>query len=322
MRDADWLDYLPSPAWVVQAEGRILQQNMLTSAWPKQVLETAEIQGYIARCLAEQRVVRAHEVLLGATALRLLTIAPMPENCALLLAEMHDTQGDLQPTSALRTAGALAAMLAHEVKNPLSSIRGAAQLLAQDNQNAEQNSLYELMLHEVDRARDVIDQFEFFASPVALTLEQCNIHESLRYVAQLLQNGLAPNVRVEEQYDPSLPPVLARKEWCVQAMLNLVKNAAESLVEAGTPSPRILLTSRYRRGPMPVCVTVEDNGPGISPFARERLFEPVESGKQGGRGLGLPIVKKIMQDFGGSADYTESALGGACFRLWFVASVD
>jgi len=223
---------------------------------------------------------------------------------------------------AMRAAGVMAAMLAHEVKNPLSGIRGAAQLL-RDEGSAEHRQLTELICLETDRIRDLLDQVEIFADGAPTVRLPINIHEVLQYVIQVAAAGFARHVTFKERYDPSLPMVSGRRELLVQLFLNLVKNAAEAMT--GQPDATITLTTSYRSGfsiqgdqrmALPIIVTVGDNGPGIPDAIRARLFEPFVSSKEAGRGLGLAIVAKIAADLGALVELDKEYDGGTKFIVW------
>lgn len=216
-----------------------------------------------------------------------------------------------------RTAGIMAAMLAHEVKNPLSGIRGAAQFL-KDEIASEHTSLIELICNETDRIRDLVNQVEIFSSG-APERQSLNIHEVLQYVLSVARAGFGRHVIFHEYYDPSLPEVSGNRELLIQLFLNVVKNAAEALEHQ--PEASIAITTAYRSGyrirnehsekplSLPIMVSIEDNGPGIDEAIRERLFEPFISSKEDGRGLGLAIVAKIAADLGAVVELGESKTG-------------
>lgn len=225
---------------------------------------------------------------------------------------------------ATRTAGVMAAMLAHEVKNPLSGIRGAAQLM-RGEVATEHEPLISLICSEVDRVRDLLAQVEVFAGGVPGPLSPVNIHEVLQYVISIAKTGFAQHVTFREKYDPSLPPVLGHRDMMIQLFLNLVKNAAEALKDV--PGAAITLTTAYRSGQrvrlgtegekqsLPILVGVEDNGHGIPESIRARLFEPFMTSKEGGSGLGLAIVAKLASDLGALAELDEQHTSGTRFLI-------
>ena len=209
--------------------------------------------------------------------------------------------------SAARSVTAMAAMLAHEVKNPLSGIRGAAQLL-EHGADPGDRELTRLICEEADRIVALVDRMEMFSDVRPLERAPVNIHEVLEHVRKLAQSGFARHLRFIERYDPSLPPVYGNRDLLVQVLLNLVKNAAEAApVEGG----EIVLSTRYRQGvrlavpgvgtrvELPLEIGIQDNGPGIPEDLRDHLFDPFVTTKVGGKGLGLALVAKIVGDHGG-----------------------
>ncbi|MCG8695358.1 MAG: ATP-binding protein, partial [Minwuiales bacterium] len=214
-----------------------------------------------------------------------------------------------------------AAMLAHEVKNPLSGIRGAAQLLEQ-NAPAEDRPLTHLIRDEADRICALVDRMEVFSDGGPVDRKPINIHLVLDRVRQLAQAGFGRHVRFIEHYDPSLPPVHGNRDQLVQVFLNLVKNAAEAAPESGG---EIRLSTAYRHGVrlaipgskdrvrLALEVSVADNGPGVPEDLRPYLFDPFVTTRAGGTGLGLALVAKIIGDHGGIVE-ADNARRGAVFR--------
>jgi two-component system nitrogen regulation sensor histidine kinase GlnL len=211
--------------------------------------------------------------------------------------------------AAARTVSGMAAVLAHEIKNPLSGIRGAAQLL-EPGLSDEDRALSQLICAETDRIRNLVDRMEVFGDERPLTKEPVNIHDVLNHVRRLAETGFARGIRFVEDYDPSLPFVPGNRDKLVQAFLNLVKNAAESADHG-----RIILTTKFRPGvrlsvpgsnsrvSLPLLIQVEDNGNGVPEHLRPHLFDPFVTTKHNGTGLGLALVGKIIGDHGGIIEY-------------------
>ncbi len=209
--------------------------------------------------------------------------------------------------NAARSITAMAAMLAHEVKNPLSGIRGAAQLLEQEA-DASDRELTQLICGETDRIVALVDRMEMFSDDRPLKREPVNIHEVLDHVRRLALSGFARHIDFREQYDPSLPAVYGNRDLLTQALLNLVKNAAEAVPAEGG---EIVLTTSFRQGvrlavpgrdarvDLPLCIGLQDNGSGIPEELKAHLFEPFVTNKVGGKGLGLALVAKVVGDHGG-----------------------
>ncbi len=229
---------------------------------------------------------------------------------------MARKMGDrLAHRNAARSVTAMAEMLAHEVKNPLSGIRGAAQLLEHGGR-AEDRELTRLICDEADRIVALVERLEMFAEGRPLAREAVNIHRVLKHVRALAQSGVARNARFVEIYDPSLPAVFGSRDLLIQALFNLVKNAAEAVPKEGG---EIFLVTRYRHGmrltapgaagrvELPLTVEVQDNGPGIPEDLRGHLFDPFVSTKVGGKGLGLALVAKIVDDHGGVIEFDREA---------------
>ena len=233
---------------------------------------------------------------------------------------------------AARSIAAMAALLAHEVKNPLAGIKGAAQLLEVDfNVNGDLNgqSLTRMIVEESDRVAALLDRMEGFAGGANLVLAPVNIHEILDHCLNLAQASYGAHTTIRRSYDPSLPLVNGHRDLLIQAFINIIKNASEAIDSNG----EIVIKTSYSQGRRltfaavdggsyaPVQVEVIDNGAGISEELRDHIFDPFVSGRSGGSGLGLTMVASVIADHGAMID-VESVTGQTVFRMNFPVAPD
>lgn len=219
--------------------------------------------------------------------------------------------------SGTRAAVGIAAMLAHEIKNPLSGIRGAAQLL-DSRVGAEDATMTRLIRSEVDRITALIDRMEGFTDTRSIVMKPDNVHEIIEHARKVAENGFGASLHVTDSFDPSLPLVMVHRDSLIQVLLNLMKNAAETADPA--VKRNVTLTTAYRNGvaitiegqararSLPIELCVIDDGPGAPPDIADTLFDPFISSKKSGRGLGLALVDKLVRDMGGIVQYAREGM--------------
>ncbi|MEM8726276.1 MAG: ATP-binding protein, partial [Pseudomonadota bacterium] len=213
------------------------------------------------------------------------------------------------------SGGALGApsILAHEIKNPLSAIRGAGQLVAR-KLPLKDKKLARMITDEVDRIARLIDRMQLLGSTHSEPVAPGNPHEAIRSAAATVRAAGMKDVEIQEEFDPSLPPVLANRDALEQVLINLISNARDA-AHAGADAPLIRIQTRFVSGlafsairlgravRLPIEITVTDNGPGIDAATRDHVFEPFVSSKQSGQGLGLALVRKLVRDMDGTVSH-------------------
>ena len=342
------LNALPHPVIVVGHEGKIADANVAAEAFfessipllRRNALRDVVPFGSPLLALVEQvrhRGAAVNEYKVDLSTPRMpgerivdLHVAPVPEQPGHIVVMLQERtiadKMDRQLThrGAARSVIALAAMLAHEIKNPLSGIRGAAQLLEQSAAD-DDRTLTRLICDEADRIVKLVDRMEVFADERPVEREPVNIHAVLEHVKRLALSGFARHIRFIEEYDPSLPPVFANRDQLIQVFLNLLKNAAEAIGEgagdgeitlstAFRPGVRLSLPGSRTRVSLPLEFCVKDNGPGVPDDLMPHLFDPFVTTKPSGSGLGLALVAKIVGDHGGIIE-CESQARRTTFRV-------
>ncbi|MEL6738275.1 MAG: ATP-binding protein, partial [Pseudomonadota bacterium] len=221
-------------------------------------------------------------------------------------------------------------ILAHEIKNPLAAIRGAAQLIARKLPQGDK-SLARMITDEVDRIARLIDRMQQLGSQTPEASEPCNPHEAIRSAIATVKAAGLDGAEIIEEFDPSLPSVLANRDALEQVLINLLSNARDAAIaasESNGQTPRIIIRTRYVSGlvfsairfgrtvRLPIEICVSDNGAGVDNELRDRLFDPFISSKPSGQGLGLALVRKLIRDMDGSISHErEGRTGLTHFRL-------
>lgn len=334
----------PYPTFVVNDEDNILAANSAAEIFGGVSLRAilgrnlARFTGDNSALIDLVRQVRREDVSFAQHNIDVAWLDAPPRTSSIHAAPIHDAKGQilvqihpkgiadkmdrtLTHRSAARTVTGMAAMLAHEIKNPLAGISGAAQLLEMSLDETE-HELTQLIREETKRIEKLLERVEHFGDLRPAGREQVNIHDVINRAKMSAKAGFAKHVKFIEHYDPSLPPTVGDADQLIQVLLNLIKNAAEATSQIGA---QITLRTSYRPGvtislpgggreSLPLHVTVSDNGKGVPADLQADLFEPFVSSKAAGSGLGLALVSKIMADHGGVIEF-ESDPGWTTFRL-------
>ncbi len=335
---------LPLPALLIGPTGLILDVNPPAETFlnasskslvGQPLLDRLSIDAPMEDALAR---VHAHESPLFIAEADVTTGERAPVQCALQMAPLQDSGGcvlllispreiaerlgrSMQVTSAAKSAIGMAEMLAHEIKNPLAGISGAAQLLAM-GLGPEDLELTDLIVEETRRIVKLLEQVEQFGNLRPPARRAVNLHDALDRARRSALVGFGAHMSIVEDYDPSLPATFADNDQLMQVFLNLLKNASEA---AGSKGGTIRLHTFYdhslrrRRkdgsgSTLPLQVEIIDDGPGIPPGIATDIFEPFVSGRENGTGLGLALVSKIISDHEGWIS-VDSAPGRTVFRI-------
>lgn len=264
-----------------------------------------------------------------------VTVTPIVDEPGWQVLSLHDTNTEAMGEDsggADNTILRAPEILAHEIKNPLAGIRGAAQLLARKVGESDR-ALTGLIADEVDRIAKLIDQMQTLSRRTTAPVEPCNLHEAARRAVAIIDaaGGTAP--RIEEEFDPSLPPVLGSPDGLVQVLINLIANAREACRE--NEKPRVIVRTRFASGlqlhagragkpvRLPIELRVSDNGPGVDPAMREHIFEPFVTTKKNGQGLGLALVRKLVRDMNGRISHErDEERGWTHFRVHLPLAIE
>lgn len=275
----------------------------------QQRLETLEARSYLAHAVrldvgqSAAMVADVQIVPVGEAGYRLLTLTPIIGTGELLA--IGNSGGG-------RSAGGAASILAHEIKNPLAGIRGAAQLIARQPEG-NIGRFTDLICAEVDRIAALIDRMQPFSHGQPTPCEAINIYPALQQVTDSIRAAHGDTIRLIEQFDPSIPLASGNHDAIVQILMNLAANAIDAL--ASRPMATIRVSTSYRHGllleqggargrvAVPIEISVSDNGPGIEPDLGDAIFEPFVTSKRDGQGLGLALVARLARDMGGAVQY-------------------
>ena len=334
---------LPFPTLLIDQTATILEANPAAETFlntsqksliGQPVFDRLSIDAPMEEALTR---VRANQSPLNINDVDVTTGERPPVQCTVHLAPMHDNPDivmlilspreladrlgrSLGAKTAARSAIGMAEMLAHEIKNPLAGISGAAQLLSM-NLTPEDQEMTDLIVEETRRIVKLLEQVEQFGNIRPPDRKPVNIHDALDRARKSALVGFAAHMTIVEDYDPSLPPTFADSDQLMQVFLNLIKNAAEACKTGGTIRLHTFydLSLRLRRkdgvsGALPLNVELIDAGPGIKPEIAANIFEPFVSGRENGTGLGLALVSKIITDHEGWIT-VDSAPGRTVFRV-------
>ena len=343
MLKAAAFDLSPDPALVVDAEGALVAVNEAAEALFGQGLSLlargrfsaalppgSAMVSLLDRALVENARVRERGLQIALFGLPPFeadgAAAPLGDGSVLLTLTVKSALKERGGEAAgLRSIVGLGRMLAHEIKNPLAGIRGAAQLLGM-SAKADDMPLAQLIVDETDRVRRLVDRMEAFSDDALPARTPVNIHQVLDRVRALAANGVADGLALRERYDPSLPDTPGDEDQLIQIFLNLVNNAAEAAHSRGDGRGEVSIQTAYRHGVRvravqgqvargaPLEIKITDNGPGVPAHLRESLFQPFVTSKANGVGLGLALVSKLVAGHGGLIDF-ESEPGRTTFRV-------
>ena len=339
-------DLSPEPALVVNADGALVAVNEAAERLFGQGLSLltrgrfgaalpvgSSLVSLLERALEEGAAVRERGIEISLFGHHSIEAdgAAVPLGDGSVLLTLHTKAGTFGAerggveAAGLRTIVGLGRMLAHEIKNPLAGIRGAAQLL-KAGAKPEDTPLAQLIVDETDRVRRLVDRMEAFSDDALPDCHPLNIHEILDRVRAIAANGFADGLTLKERYDPSLPMTPGDEDQLIQVFLNLVKNAAEAAHARGDGRGEVSITTAFRHGVKvraahgqilrgaPLEIRVQDNGPGVPAHLRESLFQPFVTTKANGAGLGLALVSKLVSSHGGLIDF-DSEPGRTTFRV-------
>ncbi len=282
------------------------------------LIAPAEFADTLAGSLREGSSLTERELALGLHDGRSLTadctVSPLSdERRGTLLIELQPLDRHLRIAreehllSLQQATGTLLRGLAHEIRNPLGGLRGAAQLLEREFESAELAEYTQVIIREADRLEALLTRM--LGPRGTLQRQATNVHEVLERVRVLVQAEVAAGIHIDTDYDPSIPDLLADRDQLIQALLNIVRNAAQALEDGGTIRLQTRIERQFTIGPvrhrLVARIDVVDDGPGIEPHMLEQIFFPMVTGRPEGSGLGLPIAQSLINQHGGLIECTS-----------------
>ncbi|MES2500515.1 MAG: nitrogen regulation protein NR(II) [Pseudomonadota bacterium] len=254
------------------------------------------------------------------------TVTPIEMNKASLLLEFQQMDQQLRIAREERMLiqqqanSELLRNLAHEIRNPLGGLRGAAQLLEHELPNPSLREYTQVIIKEADRLQSLMDRL--LVPHRVPKYEPTNIHEVLERVRSLLLAESPNNIKVRRDYDTSLPDLIGDREKLIQTVLNIARNAVQAMQSNGTANAEVILRTRAerqvtlakKRYRVAIKLQIIDNGPGIPVDIRDRIFYPLVTGREGGSGLGLALAQTFVTQHHGMID-CESQAGNTCFTI-------
>lgn len=301
-------------------------KNLLGHPVQQLFAETAQLTSAMQQAIRDNASYIEHDLTLGTHAHARLhlrcTVTPVQMDQCYLLLEFQPMDRPLklareeQMLDQTQASRLLLRNLAHEIKNPLGGIRGAAQLLEQELENPALHEYTQVIVQEADRLRSLMEKL--LSPPNASHYSALNIHEVLERVRSVMLAEMPAELTIRRDYDTSLPALIGDKEQLIQAMLNIVRNAAQAMRGMGTITLRTRIARQVtlikRRHRLAVMVQIIDDGPGILPELQDKIFYPLVSGHTDGHGLGLTLAQDFVSQHHGTIEF-DSEPGHTCFTV-------